>query len=341
MKIKIYSSSLLFAILFFTSLSYAQERVKLAQSGMKFLSINADARMIGLGEAVVSVENNEASSLYYNPAAGSRQRALFSGNLGIMNFIADIKYTTAALSFAPLEAKYGVIGFAFQNVDYGEFIRTVRAGDSYDSLGTYKPTAFYAGVSYSYEISELFSVGGMVKYVYQDLGTHPYAFTLDNLNNRIYKNKKFDKNVIAYDFGVLYKTGFKSLTLGIVIRNFSPEIEYVKESFQLPLTMKIGLSMNVLDLYDIPSNEHSLLVSVNGTKPRDYKEQINFGLEYTAFSSLSLRFGYINPTDEQSYNFGVGLKFKDLGFDYSFSKWEVFDNVHRISITFGSSLLGF
>jgi len=35
------------------------------------------------------------------------------------------------------------------------------------------------------------------------------------------------------------------------------------------------------------------------------------------------------------------LKFKDLGFDYSFSKWEVFDNVHRISITFGSSLLGF
>lgn len=339
MKIK----QILLALIFISMTSYnhlAQERTKLAQSGMKFLSINADARMMGLGEAVVSVENNEASSLYYNPSAGSRQKALFSANLGIMNFIADIKYTSAAATFAPLEGQYGVIGFAFQNVDYGEFVRTVRAGDSYDSLGIYKPSAFYAGISYSKEISDLFSVGGMVKYVYQNLGTHPYAFDTAG-GRRIYKNKKYDKSVIAYDFGVLYKTGFKSLTLGIVIRNFSPEIEYVKESFQLPLTMKIGLSMNVLDLYDIPASEHSLLVSINGTKPRDYKEQVNFGIEYTTFNVLSLRFGYINPTDEQSYNFGIGLKFKDLGFDYSFSKWDTFDDIHRISITFGTSLLGF
>jgi len=71
-KIKIILS--LVTLLIITNNGFSQN-VKLAQSGMKFLSIAGDARAASLAYAVTSVEGN-SSSLFYNPASVARQTSM-------------------------------------------------------------------------------------------------------------------------------------------------------------------------------------------------------------------------------------------------------------------------
>jgi len=310
-------------------------QVKLAQTGLKFLSVSADARASALGDAITSVEGN-SSSMFYNPAGMARQSNSLDATFNMTQWIADINYMHASASFAPSGGLYGVFGVSIASVDYGEFYRTVRDGgeEGYLDLGTYSPKAMAIGLGYARALSDKFSIGGNLKYVYQDLGDgHAVAISTTTGG---FEEKGFDINVLSFDFGILYKTGFKSLNFGMSLRNFSQEIEYIEESFQLPLTFKIGLSMNLFDLIDMNKEEHSFNFSIDAEHPRDYKEQIHIGGEYTYYNILSLRLGYTSPTDEQGLNAGVGLKHGlgglNFGVDYAYLDFGVFENVHRFSI---------
>jgi len=317
-------------------ISQAQERKKLAQTGMKFLSVSLDPRSSGLSDAVTSLSNSSASMLY-NPSTMAKMDRYVDYSFGTTKWIADINYIygTAALNFS--DGQYGVFGLSLVAVDYGEFNGTITANndDGYIDVGTYKPTAMALGIGYAKALSEKFYVGGNIKYVRQSMGTAVVGF--DPLGAGIVKEYKLD--VLAFDFGILYQTGFKSLNFGMNIRNFSKELKYVQESFQLPLIFKIGLSMDVLDLIEIDKNMHSLNVSVDASHPRDYPEQLSFGLEYTFLKSISLRAGYTFPTDEQEFSAGVGFmqSLADVKFavDYSYTPFGIFNKVHRVSINIG------
>jgi len=328
-KLKIILSVIM--LLFAAQINFAQ--VKLAQSGMKFLSVGADARAVGLGEAVTSIEGN-AASIFYNPSSMARQTELFDITFNNTQWFADIKYLNAAMTYAPENGLYGVFGLSVASVDYGEFKRTIIGSDGgAQDIGTYSPTAMAIGVSYARALSDKFSVGGNVRYVYQDYGDgHVVGGDYDNL-----ETTKIDIDVFSFDFGVLYKTGYKSLNFGMSIRNFSQEITFVEESFQLPLTFKIGLSMNLLDIIDVNPVDHSFLFAVDAEHPRDNEEMLHLGGEYTFKQILSLRVGYVTPeTSLAGMNYGVGLKYNVsgiyLGFDYAYTEFGDFDPIHRISV---------
>jgi len=51
----------------FSENTFSQERKKLAQTGLKFLSVPLDARATGLGDAVTSL-NMSSSAMFYNPS---------------------------------------------------------------------------------------------------------------------------------------------------------------------------------------------------------------------------------------------------------------------------------
>ena len=88
-------------------------------------------------------------------------------------------------------------------------------------------------------------------------------------------------SVFAFDFGILYKTGFKSLNFGMSIRNFAKEVMYQKEGFQLPLTFRVGLSMNVLDLTDAgPSDAQVPRWRSTPNIRATFAEQVRLGGEY-------------------------------------------------------------
>ena len=103
-------------------------------------------------------------------------------------------------------------------------------------------------------------------------------------------------------------------------------LKYLEESFDLPLIFNLGISMNVLYVWNIDSKGQSLIISADATHPRDYPEQVNvLGAEYTFMQIVSLRGGYMFVNDVNSVTAGVGVH-KDiggvnLGIDYS---WDSF-----------------
>ncbi|HRN25590.1 MAG: PorV/PorQ family protein [Ignavibacteriaceae bacterium] len=316
-----------------TQTSFAQENQKLAQTGMKFLSVSLDPRASGMGDATTAVFTKSAAMLY-NPAIMADLEGYSDFSFGTTRWIADINYIYGTAAFNLFDGQYGVFGLSLVAVDYGEFIGTVVApnGDGFLEVGNFKPTSFAFGIGYANKLSEKFSVGGNIKYARQSLGTAVTGFD-QNGNGKIEDNKV---DAVAFDFGILYHTGFKSLDFGMSIRNFATEVKYKDEDFQLPLSFKIGISINAFDFIDVDKKMHSLLVAVDASHPRDYPEQVSFGAEYLFMDSFSLRGGYTFPTDEQEFTLGVGFKqsISDVKFaiDYSYTPFGIFDNVHRISI---------
>ncbi|HED06193.1 MAG TPA: PorV/PorQ family protein [Ignavibacteria bacterium] len=318
----------------FSLITFGQEK-KLAQTGMKFLSLSLGARVSGFGQAATSLEDG-AASMFYNPAGMARLTNLTSVSLGRVSYIADINYSYAAIAFAPFDGDYGVIGVNFVNVNYGSFQGTVRANNfqGFVDVGSFSPKAMAIGIGYSKALSEKFAVGGNIKYVYQSLGISTIG--IDGKGNYITQSNSTD--VLSFDFGLIYKTGFKSLDFGMDVKNFSREVTYIKDSFQLPLIFKMGLSMNIFDLTNINENMHSLLLTIDASHPRDYPEQLSFGGEYTFMKLISLRVGYVTPTDVEGISAGVGIKHSFSGFnfslDYAFTSYKEFKNVQRITIGF-------
>lgn len=328
--------SLIYLILICTFSSILAENEKRAQTGLKFLEVSLDARASAMGGALTALEAS-STSLFYNPAGMTRMNDFFHISLGQLNYIADFKYLygTAAINFE--QGRYGILGFSFVSVDYGDFIGTIRADNDQGFLetGIFKPSAYAIGVGYARALSERFSVGGNVKYVYQNLTGGYENFAEDQSTI----SRAFETDVIAYDFGILYKTGFESLNFGMNLRNFSKELKYIEESFQLPLTFEIGLSINAIDFTDLDHTQHSLLISIDAVHPRDFSEQIDFGLEYVFMNTFALRTGMSSPSDEEGMSFGAGffqnISDVNFNFDYTYTSFGVFDDVHRFTVQFG------
>ena len=137
---------------------------------MKFLNITLDARAASFGEAFTAVDGN-AATLFFNPAMIASTPAFASASLGQVKWIADIKHNYASLSLRPWDGEYGALGLMVQTVDYGELQGTIRSGETgYVDLGTFNPKATMIGVGYARSLSDKFAVGGVAKWVHQNLG---------------------------------------------------------------------------------------------------------------------------------------------------------------------------
>lgn len=305
---------------------------KLAQTGMKFLNVGTNPRLTAMGEAMTAVEWS-SPAMFSNPAGMARMKPVVDMAFGWTGWIADITHHHASIAFSPSRGAYGIIGISALSVDYGQIEETIRwpNEEGYIDLGTFSPRAFAIGLSYARALTDRFSIGANVKYVSQNLGSGTIGFAGDNL-----VRKKNFADVLAYDFGMLYRTGFKSLNFGVTVRNFSKEVRYEREAFQLPLIFRIGLAMDVMDLFEGLGENHAFLLAVDATHPRDYPEQVNVGAEYYFMRLLALRAGYMFNNDEYGLTAGVGVQ-RDfgnlsLGVDYSYTPFGVFKEVHRIAI---------
>ena len=314
------------------------ERNKLAQAGFKFLDISPDARAAALADAMTSLETRSSMAMFYNPAGMARLEGSFSAGFSITDWIADINYS--AFSLAYNTGRFGVVGFSLISSDYGDdFIGTIASTSEqgfteYSELGLSNPSpsSFAVGLGYAIAITDRFAVGANIKIAQQDLGDALVA-TGESESN--------EESTLAYDFGVMYDTGFRSLKFALSVRNFSQEITYVNENFELPLSFNVGVSMDMTDLLvTVDPDMHAFNLLIEAERPRDFDEQIKIGGEYTLMNILSLRGGYVFPTDEQGINLGAGLNYSagdiGLGVDYAFTTFGVFDNVQRIGahITF-------
>ncbi|MBN1780606.1 PorV/PorQ family protein [bacterium] len=324
------------AILGMTSRGLSADNKKLAQTGFQFLSVISDARAAGLAGAVNSLDMG-SSALFFNPAAMAHMTTMLDISASRNDWIADIGHNTFSLAFNPDPAggKWGVLGISVQDVDYGEVEATIWSGntDGYRDIDPITPEARAIGVGYAKALSTQFSVGGQVRWVTQNLGSSylPSAeYEVDGDTITI----ENDLSPMSFDFGTLFKTGYKSLIFGMSVRHFSKEIEYAEEGFQLPLVFTIGASMNLLDFIQPEGGMQSLLLSVDATHYRSHPEQVIVGLDYTLMNMLSLRCGYVTNNDEDNVSFGVGVTQYGLQLDYAYTPFGVFDKVQRMTARF-------
>ena len=244
---------LYFFILF--SLIIGSENKKLAQTGFQFLSVSSDARAGGMADAMTTMHGNSVS-LFFNPAGLSRQSEIFDINFSMNNWIADIKHDAVSLSISPKNGQYGVFGLSFTNVDYGELQGTMVWDNDQGFIDTEKfyPSALSMGLGYGRALSENFSVGGQIKKAYQYLGNNvvPVTDTASVVENNV-------SDALAFDFGTIYITDWHGFTFGMSVRNFSDETQFAYDGFQLPLTFRIGSSIDILSFFPAFSDKHSLL----------------------------------------------------------------------------------
>jgi hypothetical protein len=333
------SAALLHGI--FLSAAVAQQ--KLAQTGFGFLSVGTDARATGMGEAFATIEGS-ATALFYNAAGLAGMASFVDLSANHLQWIGDVKYLSGAIALAPFDGQYGVVGISFINVNYGEFKFTQVANNEQgyvDVEGYPKPYAYAIGVGYGKALSNQFSVGGQVKVATQNLGNSVvpvYRQYTDiagqTRRDTSFVTEKYGVSTLAFDFGTIYKTGFRSLAFGVSVTNFSREIRYVRESFQLPLTFKIGISMNLIDLLPSLSDQHALYVSVDAVHPRSYAEYLNIGGEYVFARTIALRIGYISNHPDYGLTAGVGLQKFGLALDYSYMPHKIFKDIERLSVRF-------
>jgi hypothetical protein len=311
---------------FCASLSYSQ--VKLAQTGFNFMSLTSNARASGMGGAVNSL-SGFAGAMASNPASMAEMPTLVNASFDMNRWIADINYISASVIVSPSSGDYGTLGLSVQSVDYGDLEATMydRSNpNSYRDLGIMKPTALAVGLGYSKMISKQFGVGGRVKYAYQKLGENTFMTDQGDVTTK--ENKA---TAVAFDFGTLYQTGIRSIAFGMAVTNFSKEIKFESEGFQLPLLFTIGISANVFTLINRPETNQELLIAVDWTHPRSHPEQVKVGLEYKFMKLLSLRGGYVSGNDENRFTYGVGVSSYGFAVDYSYTPFGVFNNVQMFT----------
>lgn len=279
---------------------------KVAQSGMQYLKVGIDAKMVGRGEAGISLVDDVSSS-FWNPAGLTNirnQSYFFSHN----SWIADISFDAFAMAFN--FGNIGVVGFNALWVDYGELFKTSVAqtieessAQGYVDEGTFSPIDIALGISYARKISGQFSIGGQVRYLYENYGSNVIV-TLDG-------DEKLKDNTISslcFDLGTRYNTDFKSLAFSMTIQNFAPDMKYHYESFSPPLTFKMGVSIDLMDFYN-ETSKSQLLVAVDALHPRDYTERINVGAEYDYMGLFQVRSGYRYNYDEGNLSLGAGMRY--------------------------------
>ena len=310
-----------------TSITFSQ--TKLAQTGLNFLTLSSDARSSGMGGAVNSL-SGFSGAMSSNPASMAEMPTFLSATFDMNRWIADINYLSASVILSPSLGDYGTIGLSVQSVDYGNLEGTMvnrNNPNGYDETGTINPTALAVGLGYSKMISKQFGVGARIKYAYQSLGESTF---FDNISGDV-TTKKNKVDAIAFDFGTIYKTGIKSIVFGMSVTNFSKEIKFESEGFQLPLLFTIGISANLFDLINRPQSNQELLIAVDWTHPRSHPEQLKIGAEYIFNKILSLRVGYVSGNDENSFTYGVGVSSFGLEVDYSYIPFGIFNNVQQFT----------
>jgi opacity protein-like surface antigen len=294
--------------LLLTSLSFSQTKV--GSTAAPFLNVGMGPRAISMGGAFVATAN-DLSALYWNPAGASRMEA--SGAMFLHSkWFADITYNWAG-SLVNI-GSYGAIGLSLTYLDYGKMEVTTLA----EQEGTgefYSAQDIALSITYSYNLTDRFSLGMNVKYI----------------NQKIWNSSA---DAFAIDLGTLFISDFYGVRIGASISNFGTDMQLdgkdllvlydpnpningnndqiltklKTDSYPLPLVFRIGIAKDF-----VVTERNRFTVAADAIHPNDNAEAMNIGAEYSFNENLFLRAGYKSvflTNTEEGLNLGFGLKYE-------------------------------
>jgi hypothetical protein len=193
-------------------------------------------------------------------------------------------------------------------------------------------------MTYSQKVSNRFSYGVRLKYVYQDLGTALIGTAGTDVDDSslVIESKAYHHGELAMDIGATYDFLSHGIRFGAVMRNFSREIKYEIYKFPMPFAVGFSMVLRPLTFINTDSRQHDLEIGFETEHPRDFKEKLKFGAEYTFHRMLILRTGYMGNYDERGLTFGMGIckqidRF-DFRLNYAYQDFGIFNAVHTLSL---------
>lgn len=310
------------------------EVTKVGTTAAQFLKIGVDARATAMGEAFVAVLG-DASATYWNPAGLAW---LKYPNLVFTNteWIAGIKHNYFALTMPT--GKFGVLGLSIINLRSGNMeVRTVEEPEGTGELFSLSDVS--VALSYGRQFTDRFSMGIQGKYIYEKLWS-------------------MQSSTFAFDIGLLYKTQFRRLKIGMNFKNFGGKMRLTGEGtrviydidpngsppnvvadlrtepFEIPLRFQVGISD-----YIAYTERFKLLYAIDVVHPNDNNEYINVGGEASLLDLLFLRAGFrglLLRDREGGFSYGAGLKIRRrigaILLDFSYLDFGRLKNVKRVTL---------
>lgn len=333
----------------------APVQAQVGGAAVVFLKIEPDSRAAGMGNAGVALADN-ASANFWNPAGLAFQQGTELG-LTHSNWLPEFnaglfyEYFMAKKSFDGWGTFGGHITYLFLGEHEG------RDGQN-NPTGTFRSYDLAVGLSYGVKLSETFSVGTSLRFIYSNLAP----------NTNVEGQETKAGVVGAFDIAALYRSrpfsmgsSMGTVSAGFNLANMGPKVQYSdsEQADPIPTNLRFGYAFTVefdeFNKLTFVNDFNKDLIKVDSTNNADpfYKAifsswspievrtnafqdesaeletlsvfdqlTIGLGLEYWYNNLFALRTGYFyeNPYNgnRKFLTLGAGIRYNIIGVDFSY-----------------------
>jgi hypothetical protein len=334
-----FKKQLYLIFILFCSVTYGQIG---GQSVYQFLNLVTSPRQAALGGKIITIYDNDVNQANFNPATiNPEMDNHLAVNYG--SYFGEVTYGTASYAYT-----------------FDRHLQTFQAGINYVNYGNFQGTDEAGNLTSDFTGSEMALSFG-------------YSFMIPDVPIHFGANAKLISSTLesynsfggAVDLGALFIDERNDVNWAFVVRNIGTQFtSYSGTQEKLPLEVLIGVSQEVenvpirwhltlenLQQWNIAfSNPARAVGSIDGGSTPEKVSFFNnalrhliFGVELFPKKSFNVRLGYnfrrgeeLRVLEQRNFSgisVGFGLKFNNLKFNYSYSRYTLAGNTSLFGLT--------
>jgi hypothetical protein len=334
-----FKKQLYLIFILFCSVTYGQIG---GQSVYQFLNLVTSPRQAALGGKIITIYDNDVNQANFNPATiNPEMDNHLAVNYG--SYFGEVTYGTASYAYT-----------------FDRHLQTFQAGINYVNYGNFQGTDETGNPTSDFTGSEMALSFG-------------YSFMIPDVPVHFGANAKLISSTLesynslggAVDLGALFIDERNDVNWALVVRNIGTQFtSYSGTKEKLPMEILIGVSQEVenvpirwhltlenLQQWNIAfSNPARAVGSIDGGSTPEKVSFFNnalrhviFGVELFPKKSFNIRLGYnfrrgeeLRVLEQRNFSgisVGFGLKFNNLKFNYSYSRYTLAGNTSLFGLT--------